>query len=109
LASLSTLLSHALTEVRLAVGTPVQTGAFSLATLVVDACDAASLYAHASGCALAVPEVDPLIGVTGNRELLLAALVNLLQNAFKFTHMHTEVTLSAYVDGDRVLIDVKDN
>jgi signal transduction histidine kinase len=109
LASLSTLLSHALTEVRLTVGTPVQTGVFSLATLVADACDAASLYAHASGCALAVPEVDPLIGVTGNRELLLAALVNLLQNAFKFTHTHTEVTLSAYADGDRVLVDVKDN
>jgi signal transduction histidine kinase len=87
----------------------VQTGAFALDTLVADASDAASLYADASGCALAVPEVDPLIGVTGNRELLLAALVNLLQNAFKFTHPHTEITLSAYVDGDRVLVDVKDN
>ena len=109
LASLSTLLSQALTEVRLAVGTPVQTEAFSLATFVADACHAASLYADASGCAFAVPEVDPLIGVTGNRELLLAALVNLLQNAFKFTHPHTEITLSAYADGDRVLVDVKDN
>ena len=39
----------------------------------------------------------------------MAALVNLLQNAFKFTHPHTEVTLSAYVEGDRVLVDVKDN
>ena len=109
LASLSTLLSQALTEVRLAVGAPVETEAFSLATFIADARNAASLYADASGCAFAVPEVDPLIGVTGNRELLLAALVNLLQNAFKFTHPHTEITLSAYADGDRVLIDVKDN
>ena len=109
LASLSTLLSRALTEVRLAVGTPVQTEAFSLAMLVADAHSAASLYADVSGCAFAVPEVDPLIGVTGNRELLLAALVSLLQNAFKFTHPHTEVTLSAYADGERVLVDVKDN
>jgi signal transduction histidine kinase len=109
LASLSILLSQALTEVRLAIGAPVQTEAFSLATFVVDARNAASLYAEASGCAFAVSEVDPLIGVTGNRELLLAALVNLLQNAFKFTHSHTEVTLSAYADDDRVLIDVKDN
>jgi signal transduction histidine kinase len=109
LASLSALLSQALTEVRLAIGAPVQTESFSLATFVVDARNAASLYADASGCAFAVSEVDPLIGVTGNRELLLAALVNLLQNAFKFTHSHTEVTLSAYADDDRVLIDVKDN
>ena len=109
LASLSILLSQALTEVRLAIGAPVQTEAFSLATFVVDARNAASLYADASGCAFAVSEVDPLIGVTGNRELLLAALVNLLQNAFKFTQSHTEVRLSAYADDDRVLIDVKDN
>ena len=109
LASLSTLLSHALTEVRLAVGPPVQTEAFSLAMFIADARNAASLYADASACAFEVPDVDPLIGVTGNRELLLAALVNLLQNAFKFTHPHTEVTLCAYTDGDRALIDVKDN
>ena len=109
LASLSALLSQALTEVRLAVGTPTQTEAFSLAMFVADARNAASLYADASGCAFAVPEVDPLVGVTGDRELLLAALVNLLQNAFRFTHPHTEITLSAYADGDRVLIDVKDN
>ena len=70
LASLSALLSHALTEVQLAVGTPVQTEAFLLATLVADARDAASLYADASGCPFAVPEVDPLLSVTGDRELL---------------------------------------
>ena len=109
LAALSTLLNQALTEVRLAIGASVQTEAFSLAAFIVDARNAASLYAEASGCAFAVPEVDPLIGVTGHRDLLLAALLNLLQNAFKFTHPHTEVTLSAYADEDRVLIDVKDN
>ncbi|HEX6719959.1 MAG TPA: HAMP domain-containing sensor histidine kinase [Burkholderiaceae bacterium] len=109
LASLSTLLSQALTEVRLMVGTPAQTEAFSLAMFVADARNAASLYAEASGCSFAVPEVDPLIGVTGNRELLLAALVNLLQNAFKFTHPHTEVTLRAYADEDRVVVEVTDN
>ncbi len=34
--------------------------------------------------------------------------MNLLQNAFKFTHAHTEVTLNAYGAGDRVSIDVED-
>lgn len=54
-------------------------------------------------------QVDRGIGVAGNRAHLLAALVNLLQNAFKFTHPHSEVTLHAYGTEDRVLIDVKDN
>lgn len=109
LASLSTLLSQALTEVRLAVSTLLQTEAFSLEMFVADARNAASLYADVSGCRLVVQEVDPLVAVTGDRELLLAALVNLLQNAFKFTRPRTEVTLSAHAAGDRVLIDVKDN
>ena len=62
-----------------------------------------------SGCTLVVPDVDPLICVTGDRELLLAALVNLIQNAFKFTKPHTTVTLNAHAEGDRVLVDVRDN
>jgi signal transduction histidine kinase len=39
---------------------------------------------------------------------LLAALVNLLQNAFKFTHAHTQVTLRAHADAEHVSIDVED-
>jgi signal transduction histidine kinase len=33
----------------------------------------------------------------------------LLQNAFKFTHLQTEVTLDAYAVADQILIDVKDH
>jgi signal transduction histidine kinase len=57
---------------------------------------------------LAVPEVDASIAIVGNRDHLLAALINLLQNACKFSQPHTEVTLHAYAVGDRVFIDVKD-
>ncbi len=32
-----------------------------------------------------------------------------MQNAFKFTHRHTEVTLSAYAAADRILLDIEDN
>jgi signal transduction histidine kinase len=44
----------------------------------------------------------------GDRQLLLAAAGNLLQNAFKFTQPGTEVTLHAHASGDRILIDVED-
>jgi len=44
-----------------------------------------------------------------NCALLLSALENLLQNAFKFTHRHTEVSLNAYAAADRIRIDVEDH
>ena len=70
----------------------------------------AQLAARAAGCALAVPAVDPDLVIRANRELLLAALANLLQNAFKFTHSGTPRSpCSAYAFGDEVLIEVRDH
>lgn len=108
LTSLAALLNLSLSQVK---GTPEapQEPAFSVASFVAEAKNAAALDASAKGCTLSVLDVDTALGISGNRERLLAALVNLLQNAFKFTHAHTEVTLSAYAEGDSVLIDVKDH
>ena len=46
-----------------------------------------------------VAPVDPMLAVSANRELLHAALANLLQNAFKFTSENSTVTLTAYAFG----------
>jgi len=108
LGALSNLLDRSLGDVRLHAGT-TDTHAFPLAAFIADAKSIASLGAIARGCALAVPEVDASIAIVGNRDHLLAALINLLQNACKFTHPHTQVTLHAYADGDRVSIDVRDH
>jgi signal transduction histidine kinase len=109
LLALSDRLDGSLGEVRTKAGALGPIHVFSLATFIADAKSIASLGAAASGCSFAVPPVDRGIGVAGNREHLLAALVNLLQNAFKFTNRHSEVTLHAYGAEERVLIDVKDN
>jgi hypothetical protein len=109
LASLAALLDVSLAEVRLTAGNPVDTGPFSLAAFVADAGSYGSLDAGARGCRLLVTDVEPRLAIAGNRPLLLAALGNLLQNAFKFTHPGTEVTLAAYGFEDRVLIDITDN
>ena len=109
LVSLAALLDRSLGEVRAKASAPGLTDPFSLAAFIAEAKDIASLCAAERGCAFQVPEVDPRLGIAGNRDHLLAALVNLLQNAFKFTHSHTEVALHAYCAGDRVFIDVKDN
>jgi signal transduction histidine kinase len=41
--------------------------------------------------------------------MLLSALGNLLQNAFKFTELDSEVCLTAYGVADRILIEVEDH
>jgi signal transduction histidine kinase len=53
--------------------------------------------------------VDPRLAVDADRALLISAVTNLLQNAFKFTVAHSEVSLHAYGVADRVRIDVEDH
>jgi len=68
----------------------------------------AELYATDTGCTLQVAAVDPRLAIEGTRELLCAALGNLLQNAFKFTQPSCEVTLRARVSDGWILIRVED-
>jgi signal transduction histidine kinase len=109
LAALKTLIDQALTDVRKTAVMPTPPTVFCLASFIAHAEDGASLYAAASGCTLTAATVDPLLAICANRDRLLAALANLLQNAFKFTQPHTEVKLDAYAVGSNVLIDVKDH
>jgi signal transduction histidine kinase len=109
LVALKNLVDRSLTEVRIAAGLPVQHRLFSLAEFIAEVKLSASLEARVKECVLTISAVDPLLAVDGDRELLLAAVGNLLQNAFKFTAPRTEVTLNAYAVSDRILIDVEDN
>jgi signal transduction histidine kinase len=106
-ASLKVLIDRALDEVR--SGIPDETTTFSVAAFVSDAEQMARLGLQTPGVMFSVPSVDPTLAIRGNRELLLAALGNILQNAFKFTHPRSEVTLKAYAFGDHVLLDVIDH
>jgi signal transduction histidine kinase len=107
LASMATLIAQALREVQ--SGSGGERRVSSLASFIADAASAAQLEASAAGCSLHVSEVDPALGIEADRDLLLAALANLLQNAFKFTRPRTEVELRAYAQGERVLIEVADH
>ncbi|WP_306648586.1 hypothetical protein [Massilia pseudoviolaceinigra] len=42
-----------------------------------------------------VAPVDAELAVVGTRDLLIAAVANLLQNAFKFTKPGTQIVLTA--------------
>jgi len=107
LSTLGLLISRATAEVRGEGSDGPQ--AFSVATFIADVELAARLDVGLKGAVLEVSAVDPALAVEANRELLHAALANLLQNAFKFTHENTVVTLTAHALGEHVLMDVEDH
>lgn len=86
------------------------TEVFSVHGLVADALAAARLVADARGCELLFSDMDREVRIRGNREALLAALNNLLLNAFKFTRPRTEVGLAVHADASGcVVIEVSDH
>lgn len=108
LVQMKTLIDRSLAEARLAAAPIVDASIFGLAAFISEARAAAKLEAEVRGCCLIVPGVDSGLTLSGDRDLLLAAVGNLLHNAFKFSPSGGEVTLSAYALGDRVHIDVAD-
>ncbi len=108
LATLGNMLAETIAEVRGAAKDKSQE-TFAVAALIADAEAAGVMQAKVSGCNLKVAAVDRRLVVAGNRVLLNAALANLLQNAFKFTHPQTDVLLSAKGMAGRVLIEVQDH
>ncbi|GAB3777241.1 hypothetical protein GCM10028796_56080 [Ramlibacter monticola] len=109
LGALTSLVDHSLQEVRLAAGPQYASEVFPLAAFIADAGNAALLEAKARGCPFTVRNVDRQHEIEGDRELLLGAVVNLLQNAFKFTRAHTEVALNAYAADNTAIIEVEDH
>jgi hypothetical protein len=109
LIQLRSLIDRSLSEVRVAAGMPAPMQLISLADFIAEVKISASLEAQARGCQFTVSAVDPKLAVAADRHLLFSALCNLLQNAFKFTEQHTEVSLNAYAAADRILLEVADN
>jgi len=68
----------------------------------------ASMFAQARNLLLSVVSVDPTVVVLADRQILAAAIANLLQNAFKFTRPGSTVRLRASSTASRVLIEVED-
>ncbi len=109
LIGLRSLVDRSLADVRLRSAIPARGRLISVADFIADLAVAAQLEAQAHHCTLSVARVDTSMAVDADRDMLLAAAGNLLQNAFKFTQPRTEVVLNAYATSDRILIDVEDN
>ncbi len=108
LVGLRNLIDRSLADVRVSAGMPARRTLISVADFVAEVRATAALEAQARGCTFTAGTVDAGLAVDVDRELLAAAVGNLLQNAFKFTERDTEVSLSACAAGERVLIEVED-
>jgi signal transduction histidine kinase len=108
LIGMRTLIDRALAEVRLEGGAQPFLETIDIGAFVAELSVAAALEASQKLCTLNVIPVPRGMRVQADRHILASAVSNLLQNAFKFTHHGTTVTLRARPAGARVLIEVED-
>ena len=109
LVGLRDLIDRSLAEVRIEAGASLRERV-PLSEFMEEVEIAATIAASARGHELAVHPVDGGAAIDVDRQLLAAALGNLLQNAFKFTPPNGRVVLRTDTATlpDRVLIEVQD-
>jgi signal transduction histidine kinase len=109
LLALRDLIDRSLAEVRLEAGLHRREHV-PLAELMEEVELAASIEANARGLQLTVGPVPPEVAIDADRQLIAAALANLLQNAFKFSRPKGNVVLrtDTATAAGRVLIEVED-
>lgn len=107
LIGLRALVSRSLAEIRLTEG--VQNRERLLVAELIDhLAPSATIDASSRGITFTVTAVEPGVLIVADKQVLASVVVNLLQNAFKFTRKGSTVTLSIVADADRVLIEVQD-
>ena len=103
------IIDRSFTEVRLAAGLPANHELIEMTSFTANVKAAMAFEALSRKCNFTVSVVGMRLAVEADRHLLFSAVSNLLQNAFKFTHPGTRVTLTVYAEGDSVLIDIQDH
>ena len=101
------LIDRSLTEVRLKVGIKKRERVL-LAEFIEEVEVAAMIEAKARSLQLTVTPVPPGVAVEMDRQILAAAVANLLQNAFKFTHAGGHVVVRTHADADSAFIAIED-
>jgi len=101
------LINRSLAEVRLTQGIQNRE-AFLVSGFIDELAPAAALSADAQRVTLALPPVEGGLAIEADRQVLRAVVMNLLQNAFKFTRPQTTVTLRVGANVERVLIEIED-
>jgi signal transduction histidine kinase len=101
------LIDRSMAEVGLTQGIQRQEP-IRVAELIEELTPSAGLEADAKGITLHVVAVEDDVAVNADRQILVAVIGNLMQNAFKFTRPRSSVTLRVRGNAERVLIEVQD-
>ncbi|HJS19660.1 MAG TPA: HAMP domain-containing sensor histidine kinase [Anaerolineales bacterium] len=91
---------------------PIERSRVDIPDLLQDAVDAAHVLPAYDGreVSLLIPKVpSPFPAVTGDRDLLVLAVYNLIENALKFTSTEDSVEVRASEDGQVIVIEVADS
>lgn len=107
LRGLQDLITRSLAEVRVEAGTQHRER-INVRELVEEIEVEASMAARRRGQQLTVTEVPLDLELDADRQLIAAALTNLLSNAFKFTPPNGHVWLRTQATKDRVVFEVED-
>jgi len=109
LKGLAQLIDQSLAEALLAHKREMEPQVFALGEFIDDVRASAALEADEAQCRFLVDPLPTPVELRGDRDLLLAAVGSLLQNAFKFTRKGTDVRLRTTLEGERVQIHIEDN
>jgi signal transduction histidine kinase len=101
------LIARSLAEARLTQGVQNREH-FLVSDFIEELAPAARLAANARGITFTVMPVENAVAIEADRQVLAAVVMNVLQNAFKFTRPRTTVTLRVAVSADRVLLEIQD-
>jgi signal transduction histidine kinase len=101
------LIGRSLAEARLTQGVQ-HLEPLLVSALIEEIAPAARLTANARGIKFTVLPIDVGVTIEADRQVLSSVVMNLLQNAFKFTQPHTTVTLRVDAGADRVLLEIQD-
>jgi signal transduction histidine kinase len=108
LSGLQYLVDRTLVDVRLTAGIVERRERIVVAELIADVQIAATIQAESRELELVVAPIDGGLVVEGDRQILAAALANVLQNAVKFTRPRGRISLTTHVVADRIAIAVED-
>jgi signal transduction histidine kinase len=79
-----------------------------VAALLTEIAVAGNLHAESRAVQFTIDHVDPRLAVDADPQLLASAVMNLLNNAFKYTHAGGHVVLRALHEDRRLRIEVED-
>jgi len=107
LTSLHALIESTASEVRLAAAEPPRES-IRVRDFLITVAARAELLAGQHKTQLSVKPIDATMMIEGDSQLLMSAVMNLLENAFKFTPAGGSVVLRSRAQGNRVVIEVED-